>query len=287
MKSGERSRLPAGRTLLLAPAVILVTAAVLVPTIIALVDSFQNEGGWTFANYASFFLTAPYPQVLLNTLSIAFVVTAVSILIAAPVSAFLSRESTGIAGITFAVIASSLWIPILVKTYSWEVLLAKQGPINALLVGAGVIHEPVPFLFTRGAVILAMTQVMVPYAATIMYAGMRKVDWELVVAARTLGASLWMVSRHVYWPQVRFTVVMAAFIVFVVASSFFVTPALLGGPHEIMLGMQMQTDLVNRYDSGMAATTGTVLTIILAFAAWIALKASGTSFRRAATEFAR
>lgn len=266
---------------------ILVTAAVLVPTFIALVDSFQNETGWTAANYASFFLTAPYPQVLLNTLSIAFVVTAVSIVIAAPVAAFLSRESSGIAGTAFGIIAASLWIPILVKTYSWEVLLAKQGPINALLVGAGLIHEPLPLLFTRGAVILAMTQVMVPYAATIMYAGMRRVDWELIVAARTLGASLWMVFVHVYWPQVRFTVVMASFIVFVVASSFFVTPALLGGPREIMLGMQMHTDLVNRYESGMAATTGVVLTVILGLAAWLSLKASGTSFRRAATEFAR
>ncbi|MEO7135065.1 MAG: hypothetical protein ABI024_12685, partial [Vicinamibacterales bacterium] len=98
MKASERPRRPAGRTLLLAPAVILVTAAVLVPTFIALVDSFQNETGWTLSNYASFFLTAPYPQVLLNTLSIAFVVTAVSIVIAAPVAAFLSRESSGIAG---------------------------------------------------------------------------------------------------------------------------------------------------------------------------------------------
>ena len=287
MQSGDRARPFAARAWLIAPALLLVTAAVLAPTLIALVDSFQSEGKWTLANYAEFFLNAPYPQVLLNTLTIALIVTVVSLAAAAPVSAFLARQRSAVAGVAFGVIAASLWVPILVKTYSWEVLLAKLGPINAVLVGAGVIDQPVPFLYTRLAVVLAMTQVMIPYAATILFAGMRRVDWELVVAARTLGAGVWMVFSRVYWPQVRFTVVMAALVVFVVASSFFVTPALLGGPHEIMLGMQMHTDLVNRYESGMAATTGTILTVILTIAAWLALKASGASFRRAATELTR
>jgi ABC-type spermidine/putrescine transport system permease subunit I len=116
---------------------------------------------------------------------------------------------------------------------------------------------------------------------------MRKVDWELVVAARTLGARLPKVVSDVYWPQVRFSFVMTGLIVFVISSSFFVAPALLGGPGETMLGIQMKSDLVNRYDSGMAATTGTALTIILLIVAWIALKLSGGSFRRVAEEVAR
>jgi len=287
VRFGNRTRPVVARGLLLAPALILVSAAVVAPTLIALVDSFQNEGKWTLANYGEFFLSAPYPQVLRNTLIVALIVTVVSLAAAAPVSAFLARQRPTVAGVAFGVIAASLWVPILVKTYSWEVLLAKAGPINALLMHAGIVDQPVPFLYTRLAVVLAMTQVMIPYAATILFAGMRRVDWELIVAARTLGASLWMLFAEVYWPQVRFTVVMAALVVFVVASSFFVTPALLGGPREIMIGMQMHSDLVNRYDSGMAATTGVILTVILTLAAWVALKASGATFRRAATELAR
>jgi ABC-type spermidine/putrescine transport system permease subunit I len=287
VKSGNRARRGLARAWLVAPAMLLVSAAVLAPTFIALIDSFQSEGKWTAANYGEFFLNAPYPQVLLNTLIVALIVTGVSLAAAAPVSAFLARQRLQVAGVAFGVIAASLWVPILVKTYSWEVLLAKAGPINALLLHAGVVDQPVPLLYTRLAVVLAMTQVMIPYATTILFAGMRRVDWELIVAARTLGASTWMVFAEVYWPQVRFTVVMASLVVFVVASSFFVTPALLGGPREIMLGMQMHSDLVNRYDSGMAATAGVVLTAILTLAAWLALKASGASFRRAATELAR
>jgi ABC-type spermidine/putrescine transport system permease subunit I len=62
------------------------------PTFIAVVDSFQNGGKWTFGNYAEFFLNAPYPQVLVNTLAIALIVTVISLAAAAPVSAFLARQ---------------------------------------------------------------------------------------------------------------------------------------------------------------------------------------------------
>ena len=59
-------------------------------------------------------------------------------------------------------------------------------------------------------VLAAMVQFMVPYAVILMVAGMRRIDWELITAARTLGARTGTVFRHVYWPQVRTSVVMTA-----------------------------------------------------------------------------
>jgi putative spermidine/putrescine transport system permease protein len=275
------------RAVLIGPAVLLVVGFVLVPTLMAAIDSFNSEGEWTLGNYPAFATVPPYPQVLLNTLVIALYVTVISLLIAAPAAAFIARRQGRSASIVLGLIGSSLWISILVKVYSWQVLLAKSGPINALLVDIGATGQPLPLLYTRGAVLIAMIQFMAPYACILLVAGMRKVDWELVVAARTLGARLPKVVSDVYWPQVRFSFVMTGLIVFVISSSFFVAPALLGGPGETMLGIQMKSDLVNRYDSGMAATTGTALTIILLIVAWIALKLSGGSFRRVAEEVAR
>lgn len=274
------------QVLLVAPAVLLVAGCVVAPTLIALVDSFKNAGQWTLANYATFATRAPYPQVLTNTLVIAVVVTAVTMVMTAPLSAFLATRDNRAAAIVLGLIAASMWISILVKIYAWQVVLARLGPLNYLLASAGLVAEPVPFLYTRGAVVLSMVQFLIPYAAMMMYAGMKRVDWDLIIASRTLGARTWTVFRQVYWPQVRFSVVTAALVVFMIATSFYVAPALLGGPREVMVGMQMHSDLVNRYDSGMAATTGVVLTALLLTVAWVTLKLAGVSFARAADELA-
>src|SRR5262245_30401279 len=115
------------RVLLIGPAVLLVAVVVVAPTLIALVDSFQSEGVWTLGNYAAFALKPPYPQVLFNTLVIAFVVTLISMIIAAPAASFIARQQGRIAAVVLSLIGSSLWISILVKVYSWQVLLAKIG----------------------------------------------------------------------------------------------------------------------------------------------------------------
>lgn len=273
--------------LLLAPAVALVFASVVMPTLIALVDSFQHDGRWTLANYASFVLEAPYLRVLSNTLVIAVIVTGACIALSAPAAAFLAAQDQRAAALLLGLLAASLWISVLVRIYSWQVLLARVGPINQILQALGITSEPVPFLYTRGAVVVSMVQFLIPYATMMMYAGMRRVDWELVTAARTLAAPLHVVFTQIYWPQVRFAVVSAALVVFMIATSFFVSPAILGGPRDIMIGMQMHSDLVNRYESGMAATTGVILTLILLLVAWIALRVGGTSFRRLATALGR
>ncbi len=272
---------------LLAPAVLLVVAFVLMPTAMAIIDSFDHEGQWTFANYATIALSGPYPQVFLNTILISLSVTLASLAIAAPAAAFLVAQPGRLPRLLLGAVGASLWISLLVKVYAWQVLLARGGPINQALMAAGLIGGPAPLLYTRGAVLSSMIQFMVPYACMLLAAGMRRIDWDLIVAARTLGAGVATVFREVYWPQVRVTVVMTGLIVFVISTSFFVAPALLGGPHDIMLGMQMQSDLINQYDSGLAATTGTALTLVLLITAWIAVKLSGAPFHRLADELAQ
>ena len=269
---------------LIAPAFLLVVATVLAPTLIAIVDSVQHNDRWTLSNYAGFVFDAPYLRLLATTLTIATVVTVLCVAISAPVAGFLAAQDQRKGAILLALIGASLWISVLVRIYSWQVLLARNGPLNQLLLALGLSDEPLSLLYTRGAVIVSMVQFLVPYATMMMYAGMRRVDWEMVTAARTLGAGLGTVFKEIYWPQIRFSVTTAGLVVFMIATSFFVSPALLGGPGETMLAMQMYSDLVNRYETGMAPTTGVVLTVLLLTVAWGVLRMGGTSFRRLAAD---
>src|SRR5215207_7348329 len=101
--------------LLVLPSIILVGAAVVLPTALSLVQSFQNEGRWTYENYLSFLLEPPYPQVLGATIVIALVVTAICMALGFPLAAFLATQHGRAAAVALGLITASLWISILVK----------------------------------------------------------------------------------------------------------------------------------------------------------------------------
>lgn len=285
MRAAARRRNQA-RLLLLLPALLLVISFVLIPTVMGMIDSFHNDGRWTFENFVTVATAVPYPRILWNTVTIAALTALISVALAAPMAAFLAAQQGRAARIVLGLVAATLWISILVKLFAWQVLLARTGPLNTLLQAVAITTPQTSLLYTRGAVVVAMVHLMVPYACMLLVAGMKRVDWDLITAARTLGARLPLVFASVYWPQVRYSVIMTTLVIFVSSSGFFVAPALLGGSGEVMVGMKMQSDLANQYDSGLAATTGTMLMLFLLLLSWLALKVSGTSFRRIAREVA-
>ncbi|MBP0439100.1 ABC transporter permease [Tianweitania sediminis] len=275
------------RGLLLSPAVLLVFAVVLLPLALALYDSLRPGGAWSISNFQTLLTQSPYTIVLRQTFEIAFTVTAITLWLAIPASAFLARQSPRVTTIVLGFIVASLWVSVLVKIFAWQVILARLGPLNALLQGVGATERPLSLTYTRGAVVLSMVHFMIPYATILLVAAMRRIDWDLITAARTLGARNLLIFREIYWPQIRVSFVMTFLIVFVLTSAFFVAPALLGSTSEIMIAMQMKSDLSTQYSSGIPAATGVLLTICLLAIALVALVLSGGSFRKISQEMTK
>ena len=126
-----------------------------------------------------------------------------------------------------------LWTPVLVRTYAWIIILQRQGIINDALISTGLIGRPLTLLYTTGAVILAMTQVLLPFMILPIQSSLRSIPKDLPQAALGLGASRFRVFANVTWPQLRNTnifvlviSVIGAFQVF--DPSFVMTPD--GGP---------------------------------------------------------
>jgi len=84
-----------------------------------------------------------------------------------------------------------LWTSVLVRSYAWIVLLQRNGIINNALVSTGIVSQPLRLLYTEGAVILAMTHVLLPFMILPIYAALRTIPDELTRAARNLGAGAW------------------------------------------------------------------------------------------------
>lgn len=266
--------------LLLSPGFILTLAFVVAPLAICLFASFVVQGEWSIENYRRVLLTSPYVPILGVTLLISLVVAVLSVAIAFPACALFNRPGILVPGLFLALLTVSFTISVLVRTYAWHVVFAYNGVINNLLIALGLAEGRQYLLYTKASVISALVQIMMPYASLIIFAGMRQVDNDVILAARTLGAGRLRTFVSSFWPQIRSHVIMALLIVFATTSGFFVTPALLGGPGSVMIGMQMHHDLVHNYQdgAGLAAASAVTLSTILLVIAVLAVKSSGNSF---------
>lgn len=228
---------------LLLPALLFLAFAFVVPMLILFKLSVTAKEGPLWA-YAEIIGNQVYLKVFWNTLMVAVVVTTISVILAYP-TAYMLTLLKGWA-LTFAVygVLFPLWISVLIRTFSWILLLEKNGPVNRVLVGAGIVDGPVQFLFNNTGVLIGMIHVLLPYAILPIYANMLRIDGRLLLASDGLAASPWMTFRRVYLPLSMPGVGAGAVFVFLLSLGFFITPALLGGISNLTVAMLIEL-LVN------------------------------------------
>lgn len=208
-------------------------------------------------------LTEPvYLRVMLRTLRIAAAVTVLTLILAWPLAWVMARSS----GLKLAILVASvllpLWTSVLVRTYAWMVLLQKNGVVNQLLIGSGVIDQPLTLLYTEGAVVLAMSHVLLPFMVLPIYSALRGIPEDYGRAAQMLGASEWATFREVIFPLSLPGVTSGCLMVFLLALGFFVTPALVGGPRQMMIATLVSQQVREMLDWSFA---GALVGVLLAF----------------------
>jgi ABC-type spermidine/putrescine transport system permease subunit I len=231
---------------------------------------------WPLAKLALLSLSAPagplaayheilgddiYRHVFVNTFVFALVVTAVALAIGYPIAFALTRLSFGWRAALFACVLFPLWISVLVRTFSWMLLLEKNGPINRLLIGSGLIDTPLPLLFNSTGVLIGMVHVLLPYAVLPIYAALIRIDPALLRASEGLGASPVTTFRRVLLPLSARGIATAATFVFLLSLGFFVTPMLLGGSANLTLSMLIES-LVNERLNWQLAAAGSMVLLV-------------------------
>jgi len=189
----------------------------------------------SFAPYGKALTGELYLSVLLDTFEIAALVTAAALLLGYPVAYFLATRPPRWRVMGLAFVMLPFWTSILVRTYAWMVLLGRNGVFNRLLLDSGVIDAPLPLLNNRTGVVIGMVHVLLPYMVLPIFNALRKVDPNLVHAAEGLGAPFHAIFRRIYVPLTIHGVVAGVTLVFVLSLGFFITPALLGGGHVVMI----------------------------------------------------
>lgn len=188
-----------------------------------------------------------------RSFAIAITVTVVCLLIGYPVAQAIAGMTRRWSQMALALVLIPFWISILVRTTAWFIVLQRDGPANGLLQWIWLIDTPMQLMFTRFAVLLAMVHVLLPFVILPLVVVMRRIDPALLRAAASLGAPHWRRFVSIYLPLTLPGIGAGALIVFMLATGFYITPALLGGPGDQMVSASI-ADYVNvTLNWGMAA----------------------------------
>lgn len=248
--------------LLLAPAVIILFLCFVVPLARLFSLAFTDEAG-PFATFAVIAESDVYRRVMVNTFLVAFAVALITVVLAWPVAYILTR----LKGFWFAFalygVLFPFWISVLVRTFSWMILLERNGPLNRLLVNLGVTDKPLALLFNDTGVMIGMVHVLLPYAILPLYGAMLRIDQRLLMASDGLGAGLFDTFRRVYFPLCLPGLMGGATFVFLLSLGFFITPALLGGSNAITLSMLIASFINDRLAWSLAAAGSLILLVIV------------------------
>jgi mannopine transport system permease protein len=233
---------------LTAPLVLLLIFSFLYPVGRLLWMSVATPDGFTAEHYLRVWNQPLYLNILWRTIRLALVVTVASFLLAYPVAYAMTLVKNRWAAVMSACVLIPLWTSVLVRSYAWIVLLQRNGVINNLLRDSGVITDPLHMLYTEGSVMIAMTHNLLPFMILPIYSALNTIPPELAKAARNLGAGPMQAFFRVTLPLSLPGVYAGSLMTFILALGFYITPALVGGPHTLMMATligQQATDLLN------------------------------------------
>ena len=202
---------------------------------------------------------AAFSDILVRTFSISAVVTLICILLGYPLAYWLSTLNERKANLMMILVLLPFWTSVLVRIAAWIVLLQTNGLVNRFLMFAGLTAEPVPLLFNRLGVIIAMVHILLPFMILPLYSVMKSVPTNYVRAAVSMGSTPLSAFFRVYVPQTYPGMAAGGLLVFITSIGYYVTPALLGGAADQMLSYYVAQYTNVDVNWGMACALGSVL----------------------------
>jgi putative spermidine/putrescine transport system permease protein len=239
--SGSTARGGAGLALV-SPATAIVVLIIVVPALQLVRYSFNHfdavemmQSALTVENYRQFFADPYYLTVLVTTLKVAALCTALALILGFPVAYSLARTQTRFKSLLIILIVFPLLVGNVVRAAGWMTILGNAGFVNALLIRTGILSEPVRLLYTPLAVVLGTTGVVLPYMILTLQSVLEGIDLSVEEAARNLGASATVSFFRVVLPMAAPGIGAGTMLVMILCMNAYATPVLLGGTGLTMM----------------------------------------------------
>jgi spermidine/putrescine transport system permease protein len=251
---------------LLTPVTIWLGLFFLVPLLLILAYSFGTSniyGGITLGfnpgNYLRVF-DPLYLEIIVRTFVIAAITTLLCFALGYPLAYFIVFKGRRWRNALILLVMVPFWTSLLIRAYSWVVILSGNGIANKTLQFLGITDEPVTLIFTSQAVLMGMVYSYLPFMILPLYASLEKFDTRLKEAAKDLGATRWHTFWRVTFPLSMPGVIAGSILVFIPSAGEFVIPQLLGGSRTVMTGSLIQ----NQFGSARDWAFGSALSVMLA-----------------------
>ena len=259
-RSWERQRRRVTVILFIAPLTVMALLFV-VPLAVLLWLSFFGDDGFSIQAYAE--LTRPvYVNLMLFTLRLAFSVTLICVVIGYPIAYLLANmPGTSARWMTLALLVT-LWFSVLARTYSWIIILQRNGLLNTILIWSGLTDAPLSLVYNQIGVYIGMVHILLPFMVMTLVPMLRAIDPQLLRSALSLGANPRKTFWRVYFPLSLPGVVAGSILVFTMALGFFITPAILGGGRASTIVMAIKDQVQVLVDLQLAAATSVMLLVV-------------------------
>jgi spermidine/putrescine transport system permease protein len=288
------------RWLLTAPALIVLLLAASGPLLIVLVYSFLTPGNfggvvWEFSLegwFRVFFnrdifddtvgLASAHVDIFWRSIKLAFYTTVLAAILGFPTAWFIATRRPAIRPVWLFIVTIPFWTNLVIRTFAIQEVIRNEGLINNTLRWAGVITSPIQMLYTDFAILLGMAYVFLPLMVLPLYASMEKLDMRLLEAGYDLYASRMRVLWHIVLPLVKPGFIAGSILVFIPAIGAYVTPRILGGGRNLMLGnlIELQFGQGRNWPLGAALALTLLAIVVVALLFYIRTTMRETGGRR-------
>ena len=276
----EKASVRAG-WLLSTPALVILAVAAIGPLFIMLVYSFLIPGkygnvewgfsldAWTGILFTrdvfdnTLRLEDAHLTILWRSVKLSLLTTVFTFMVGFPTAWFIATRSPRSRALWLFLITIPFWTNLLIRTFAINEIIRAEGLLNTVLLKLGLIQKPLEIIYTDFAVFLGMTYVYLPLMVLPLFAAIDRFDMRLLEAGYDLYASRWQVLRRIIVPVVKPGIIAGSILVFVPALGAYVTPRILGGGKQMMIGNFIELQFGQGRNWPLGASLSVTLLIIV------------------------
>lgn len=265
---------------LLSPTLLFALALLVMPIASVVAYSFWTQDylsfdtTFTLDRYVEVWTDPLYRTLMLRSLAISAISTAITVLLAYPVAYFIAFHGGHRRALWLFLVTIPFWTSYLLRVFAWKVILGFDGVLNSGLIGLGIVSEPLDFLlYNANAVVVTLIHAWAAFAILPIYVSLQKIDRSLLEAATDLGDGPVRRFLRVTLPLSLPGVIGAAIIIFIPTIGDYITPKLVGGPDGAMIAnmIQIQFGKGNAWPSGAALAISAIVVVVAATAAFVGI----------------
>ena len=282
MRAGQKL----GLILLLTPLLLWLSLLIIIPHIDLFLLSLRERVGVReyetgLANYTTILTEPLYMVTFARTAMMSSLATALTLLIAFPVSYYIAKmaRGRGRSGL-FLMCLVPFWVSELVRTFGWMILLRESGIISGLLQWAGLAAGPVEMLYNDAAIMVGLVYTSMLFMVVPLVTTLDSLDAAVIEAGYDLGGSGPSILREIVIPHAMPGIVSGSIVVFMLSLGNYLTPTMLGGKDSLWFTQMIYSQFIVRFNWELGAAFGFMLLILSSLIVWAVLRLTGQTLEK-------